>query len=353
MEATRLHQSGQKSGKDSKINFKAATQVINRETYCIGTKCLYQLKIPDPIISTQMQNLFKVVIFIFYILSCLASVGQVDICHEAATGKYFPINTTAKRFFGSKEGSYVCYFSGDSLMVGEKVYYIEVCDYGSGKRKETYYREEEGNVYVYDTERKIESLELSGDISPGHSWEKSDKSWKYTVVDTFGSLSTPYCEFKNLLNIRAEPQGAAKKKYSDYYNLYYKRGVGLVGLDVEGKGYSFLGVDKSTVEIRTQVLPECSELESEQDRVNCTSKKIEEFISKNLNFQGKRKKGTIAVIFLITDKGEVENVAIHRSIDNAARQEEEAMRVVKLLKFIPKTTNGKPTKTWVILPFVF
>lgn len=300
-----------------------------------------------------MQDINRILIALTLCLFCLASFAQADICQENVTGVFWPVNTSGKRYYYAPGGTYVNYFNGDSLIAGENIYYKEIEEYNSGKKREVYYREQDGNVYIYDTEKKIEFLELSSNITPGYVWEKYDKSWKYTVIDTTSSISTPYCEYKNLLNVKAEPQGETKKNYSSYFNLYYKRGVGLVGMDIERKGFSFLTIDKSKVDERSYAALGCEDLSSEEQRVQCTSAKINEFISKNFSYEGKIKKGFLALRFLINEKGEVENVSVAQPLKNAQGQAEEAIRVVKLMKFIPRQVNGKPLKTWVVIPITF
>jgi len=300
-----------------------------------------------------MRRLFGILFSLSFVLVSDLVFGQEDICYTDASGVYWPINLPGKRYYYSKDGQKISFFNGDSLVTKGRVYYKEIVEYKNGTKEETYYREENGNVYVYDVEKKMEYLELSGNIIPGTSWEKYDKSWKYTVVDTTSKLSTAYCEFKQLLNIRAEPLGEAKQKYAAYFNLYYKRGVGLVGLNIEGQGYSFLSIDESSSNVRSGVVSGCEGLESEEQRRTCSQQKIAEFISKNFCFSGKIKKGTIYFRLMITEKGQVENISVHRSIKDAEGQTEEARRLINLLEFYPKTINGRPIRSLIIIPVSF
>jgi TonB family protein len=300
-----------------------------------------------------MLNINRTLTALTFSLFYLTSLAQTDICQENTTGVFWPIKLGVKRNYYAQGGTYVNYFNGDSLKVGENIYYKEIEEYSSGKKREVYYREQDGNVYIYDTEKKIEFLELSNNITPGYTWKKYDKSWKYTVVDTTSSVSTPYCEYNGLLNIKAEPQGETKKNYSSYFNLYYKRGVGLVGMDIEGKGFSFLTIDKSKVNEKSYTALGCENLISEEQRVQCTSAEINEFISKNFSYDGKLRKGVLALRFLINEKGEVKNVSVAQPIKNAEGQTEEAIRIVKLMKFIPRQVNDIPCKTWVAIPINF
>jgi TonB family protein len=216
-----------------------------------------------------------------------------------------------------------------------------------------YFREQNGNVYFYDSEKKMESLELSENITPGYSWEKYDKSWKYTVIDTTSKITTPYCEYKNLLNIKAEPQGETANKYDAYYNLYYKRGVGLVDMHVSGKGYSFLTIDKTTAVEKHWMAIGCEDYNTEEKRAKCTAAKMKEFINNNYHYKGELKKGVIAIRFVINEQGNVEDATIAETIDGADGQAAEALRVINLMKFIPTEINGKPYKSRLTFPFAF
>lgn len=298
----------------------------------------------------KMKSLLVISVLVFVAATCFS---QTDICEDAASGVFWPIKIGVKRYYATTNKSYVSYYKGDSLQINSKTYYQEIDEYEDGDKKTMYLREQDGNIYIYDEEKGLEYLELSADITPGHTWEKYDKSWKYTVVDTMSVIQTPYCTYKNLLNIKAEPQHEAKDKYASYFNLYYKRGVGQVGVHVEGKGYSFLSIDKSLVDERSYLMPGCEKLATEKERIKCTASKINVFISDNFSYAGKLKKGTIVLQFAINEKGEVEDIVPVQTIKKAEGQLEEVVRVIGALSFIPRKLNGKPIKTYVKLPIDF
>jgi hypothetical protein len=297
------------------------------------------------------RGMIAILIPAFLSLYCFS---QTEICEENATGVFWPVKMKGKMYYYSHGGNYVVYYDGDSMQADGKVYFKELTEYDNGNTKTIYLREQDGNIYIYDTQKKIEFLELSNNITPGYSWEKYDKSWKYTVIDTTSSLTTPYCNYKGLLQIKAEPRGEIKKNYSSYYNLYFKRGVGLVGLNINGEGYSFLSIDRSLADEKSAMAPGCENLISEEERNKCTSVKISGFIAgKFNNYEGKIKSGTIELGFVINEKGEVENVSVIQKIKNAEEQLNEAIKIVKLLTFIPQSINGKPVKSYLIIPISF
>jgi TonB family protein len=303
-----------------------------------------------------MQNhitRLSTLICILLILSHTVANAQTDFCEEKASGVYWPVKTEVKRYYMSPQGISLEYYDGDSLQADGKTYYKRITESKADKSKNTYLREQDGNVYIYDTEKKLEFLELSGNITPGYTWNKYDESWKYTVVDTISAITTPYCEFKNLLNIKAEPMGETAKQYDSYFNLYYKRGVGLVDLHVSGKGYSFLTIDKTSVIEKNWTAIGCEDLKTEEKRAKCTATKIKEFVNEQYNYKGELKKGIIAISFEIDEQGNVADASIVKTIDGADGQAAEALRVVKLMKFIPREINGKPYKTRLTYPFAF
>lgn len=59
--------------------------------------------------------------------------------------------------------------------------------------------------------------------------------------------------------------------------------------------------------------------------------------------------GTVQLCFLITETGAVDSVRVMRSLHPDA--DAEAVRVVKMLpRFVPTQLNGKPQRTWFMLP---
>lgn len=287
-------------------------------------------------------------------LLCIYAVGQVNLCEgDTSIKSFWPVQKGITRNYYTLAGPFATRFNGDSTMIHENIYYKVTEEYHSGKRRDFYIRESDGNIYIYDSEKNVESLELSNIITPGYTWENPDKSWKYTVIDTTSSFSSPECTFTGLLNIKAEPKGETKEGDFFYYNLYYKRGVGLVAMFIEGQLFSFLTTDAAKIVGRNYTISGCELLASDEQRSECTSTKVQVFVGNNFNYGGKIKKGKLVLKFLVNETGNVENVSVTQPIKNAEGQTEEAIRLVKLIKFMPRLLNGVPLKTWAILPIKF
>lgn len=76
-----------------------------------------------------------------------------------------------------------------------------------------------------------------------------------------------------------------------------------------------------------------------------------EFLTKNLNYPLNCPNGRVICKFLIDVNGKVTNPIIIRGLTKAA--DDEVLRVVKLMEFIPAKQNGKPVAMEYILPITF
>lgn len=300
--------------------------------------------------------MYKVGHSILFIFISLSVFGQDDLCFENSQGLYWPIQVGQKFKYGSGNVSYTSYFPGDSIKFGDNYFLKEIQEYSNGKVKELYWRQKNGIVYFYDTEKQIESIELVNELIPGTAWFNGDKTWKYTIIDTVSSFATPFCEFNKLLQIRAEPKRESTTSESYVYNLFYKRGVGLVGLNINGTAHTYIKPSKKLNE-KSFIAYGCENLTTEGEMVNCTYKKIYDFVSVNLKPPKKKdyKSGQIVLNVIIGNKGEVENIKIVETIPNATLQENEVIRVVKMLpKFIPgQFDDGHPVRLSFRLPVKF
>jgi hypothetical protein len=290
------------------------------------------------------------------ILTTGTMFGQSDLCFEDAIGAFWPLKAGKKIKYASRGESYTSYFNGDTLKAGNKYYLKEITEYSNGKTKNSYWREENGVVYVYDIENKIESIELINNLTPGNTWEKYDKTWKYTIIDTVSLLSTPFCDFKNLLQVKAEPQNELKDKMYSYYNLFYKRGVGMIGMNVNGELFLFARPNKEINE-KNFIAYGCEKLPSNEDQQKCTYTKISEFFSKEYKAPKKKdfRKGKIMLNVIVGKDGIVDEIKVIETIEGGKHQEDEAIRVFKRLpKMIPaQVDDGQPIRSQFTFPIKF
>lgn len=79
------------------------------------------------------------------------------------------------------------------------------------------------------------------------------------------------------------------------------------------------------------------------------------FILKNLEYPKtavkEKKQGKVYVKFIVKTDGTLGKVHTIKSFDDACG--EEAVRVVKMMKWIPGTQGGKPINVWVVMPVMF
>ena len=276
--------------------------------------------------------------------------GQSNNCYENSTGLYWPleIGSELKHKYGND--SKVSAISGDSVEFNGKYYLVEVETYKSGKTKESYWREENGAIFNYNQEKGVESMELPASPELGTKWTSTDNTWTYEIVSLTSTYSTPFCEFDNLLEVKTE----SSERMGTVYNLFYKQGVGQVGLNVNGTPYSYILPNKDLNEQNFMAFG-CENAGSEKEIQSCTYSKIFEHIKANYKAPKKMKKGKILVNVIIGKDGYVDDVKIVQTIPNAQKQEEEAIRVIKSLpQFKPaQVEDGQPIRASVTVPFNF
>jgi TonB family protein len=79
---------------------------------------------------------------------------------------------------------------------------------------------------------------------------------------------------------------------------------------------------------------------------------MKKFISKNLRYpDGQCITGKVYVGFTVDSLGIVKDIKIKNSITKEA--DAEAVRVVKLMTFIPGTISGKPSNMKMVIPISF
>jgi hypothetical protein len=156
--------------------------------------------------------------------------------------------------------------------------------------------------------------------------------------------------------VKAEPQYGIKDKMDSYYNLFYKRGVGMVGMNVNGELFLYAEPNKEINE-RSFISYGCDHLSSKEEQQKCTYSKISEFFSKEFKApkKGDYKTGRIVLYVTIGTDGTVDDIKIIDTIDGAKLQEQEALRVFKMLpKMIPaQIDDEKPIRSSFRFPIKF
>jgi hypothetical protein len=297
----------------------------------------------------------KIISLSLLFVAALTSRAQTDLCFEGSTGLYWPVKVGIKLSYNTSSDFYTSHFNGDSTKLGDHYYLKEITTHKDGRQEMAFWREEKGVVYHYDTAAGRESVELISDPSPGDVWEKYDSTWRYTIISVNSTFSTPYCEYKGLLEVRAEPVGKLKAQRDVAFNLFFKKGVGMVGMLTNGKLSMMLAPDEKNLDERDMIAYGCEQL-PKAEIAQCTNSKILEHIQNTYKApKGKIKHGTMHILFIVGIDGMVEKVTIKETIAGAKSQEDEIIRVLKSLpKFIPaQVADGVPVRCSHTIPVNF
>lgn len=276
--------------------------------------------------------------------------AQNSICYENSEGLFWPVNAGLKHHYYSVNDSYVSSFEGDSLEINGKFYLIQTKLFSSGKISKSYWREENGEVFNFNESKGYETVEFPQIQKKGIKWQDPEGIWKYEILNLNSTYSTPYCEFKDLLEVQA----INSTQLDRVYKLYYKRGIGMVGLNINDQPNTFI-IPPSTVKEKAFMAFGCENLESENEIRNCTNQKIFDHISKKFVAPSNIVKGTIFFQIIIDEKGKVDEVTVAEGLENATAQEKEGIRVLKSLpRFIPaQIDEGKPIRSTFRIPIKF
>lgn len=296
-----------------------------------------------------MKSLSLLLIFIISILS-FSIHAQENLCFDDLEGSWWPIEPGLEFKYAVGNENKTSVMLNDSVQFDGKYYLIEEETYKSGKVVQSYWRTEDGAVYYYDKKKGKETMELPGSPEVGQKWKSDDGLWKYEVVSLNSSLKSPYCHFEDLLQVTSE----SSENVGVEYNLYYKRGVGLVGLYIDNKPFTYIIPDQELKE-RAFMAYGCEDLSSPEAIQNCTSQKIFEHISENINYADGFQKGEIIVNVIIGKDGNVREASILQGLPNAEAQENEVLRVIKSLPtFIPaQIDDHTPIVTEMNIPINF
>lgn len=102
----------------------------------------------------------------------------------------------------------------------------------------------------------------------------------------------------------------------------------------------------------------CESLALEEEKRDCTTKKVMEFLSENVNYPAEAKdagiEGIVYLSYIVGEDGEVEDVQVLRGVPNGGMLTEEAVRVLqKLPRFTAGTQRGKEVAVRYNIPVRF
>jgi len=285
-------------------------------------------------------------ILIFLLLPLYTITGQ-NACYENREGEYWPFHTDTVSYDAPKDGfSYV--YSSDSLKIKDKFYRTRTKIYKSGKTNEAYLRKENKAVYYYNEKTETQSLLLPAEIKKGKKWNSTCGTYRYKIKSLDATLNTPYCDFEELLEIEILNQDNNTK-----YQFYYKKGVGVVGNNINDNPFSFIEPEVE-VENKNFIAYGCETIENPDTQKKCTTSKVIKYLQENLSNPTPEVHGKVVYTVIIDKKGMVDDVTV-KTVEGASRKQEKiGIKVLKSLpKFIPAYTGSKPVRVLYTIPIAF
>ncbi|WNB17896.1 energy transducer TonB family protein [Marivirga arenosa] len=289
-------------------------------------------------------------ILTFFTLIAFGAVAQDSPCFENSNGEWWPIEPELEYKYSEGKASKTSLILNDSIKFNGKFYLIKRETYKNGKVKESYWRTENGAVYHYNKEEGHESKDLPASPEVGQEWNSTKNEWSYKIISLTSSFSTPFCDFNGLLEVETR----SSEREGTTYSLFYKKGVGFVGLNVNGIPYTLI-MPNGQINEKDFMAYGCENLESEQEIKTCTQQKILQHIQNNLKFSRKYEKGEILVNVIIGTDGNVENTEVIKAMPNSDKQQAAVIKVIKSLpKFIPaQVDDDKLVRVSFVIPIKF
>lgn len=166
------------------------------------------------------MNQFFTLLCLLLTTSFYAQINEgQDFCDPNKNGDFFPLSLEKKKILWA-DYSYFETQNGTKQIKGK--IYIEFLQNWGDKTDKLYLREENGTIYQYEECCTTETIRYDINFKKGHSWKTADGKSTYEIISYNGKLKTPFCEYKNLLVIKAELDFGT-------YHFYYLQGHGYVG----------------------------------------------------------------------------------------------------------------------------
>lgn len=293
----------------------------------------------------------KIALLLFFTTLSFQIFGQETMCFENSSGLYWPVKIGLEFNYSASGKSYKSMYNGDSIAYGGNYYYEKIKEYSDGNNKTSYWREINGAVYNYNKETNTLSMELPSNPKLGQKWKSTNRIWSYEIVGLESTYKTPYCEFTNLLEVQT--------KSSEYrgtvYNLFYKKGIGMVGMKINGKPITYIKPNKEMDE-KNFMAYGCEDLKTTEAIRKCTHAKIFEHVKNNFKNPNGGKKGKVTFEVKLGKDGIVQSVTVFKTSKTvSSNQKKEAIRVLKTLpRFIPaQIDTNQPINSSFKIPLNF
>ena len=177
-----------------------------------------------------------------WILFLLFGCKTTSILNSMRPSDYDPTNPGSKWIYLFVESYETLTVTIDTIekIIDRKKYFKVNRSFSCGDNSESYKRIENDVVYVFSVRTNVESIEIPSQIKKGVSWIEGDGSWSYKIISTNASIVTPIASYDSLLQVKAtQLKGRDEEKFKEY-NLFYRRGVGLVATKGNDKLMTYL-----------------------------------------------------------------------------------------------------------------
>lgn len=158
-------------------------------------------------------------------------ITDADFEKEIKKNTYFPLANSTKKI--AWKNTYYHEKIENTKTFNGKEYISSFEEWESGRVKEIYLREEDGEVSQYEACCTTETIRFNENYKKGESWESADKKTKYKLITYSGKLKTPYKNYEHLLVIR-------KTRGRSVYDFYYKKRYGYIGATKRGVLISYV-----------------------------------------------------------------------------------------------------------------
>jgi hypothetical protein len=160
--------------------------------------------------------------------------GQ-NFCSQNENGEYFPLSVNTKKILWQNT-FYIETIIGKKEIKGKT--YTEIKQEWENNHSDTIYlREEKGIVYEYEECCENETIRYNKEFKIGDKWSKVKNTAEFEIISLSGELKTPYCNYKNLLVVKAIIGQTT-------YEFYYLKGIGYVAATINKKLISCVTPEK-------------------------------------------------------------------------------------------------------------
>jgi len=167
--------------------------------------------------------------FYLIVLLIVAGCGTKKSLTENEPNTYYPISGIDAKFKYADSDAFVFHKDLQKTETKDgKKYSVREIRYSWGKKNETLYRLENGNVMYFDNKSNTENLIMPINPEVGIKWRSVDEAWEYEIIDMNADLETPTKKYSGLLVMRASQlTGRDENKLAEYMN-YYEKGTGKI-----------------------------------------------------------------------------------------------------------------------------